>query len=119
MKIFGREPALIIAFIGAVLTWLAGMNVDFLTAGQAVAATTAVTAVIIAITTRPMAPGLYVAAVSAGAALFAEYGLHWSDAAVTGLGGIVLAGFALFGIRDQVTPKADQQAIAPATGAIR
>lgn len=119
MKIFGREPALIIAFIGAVLTWLAGMNVDFLTAGQAVAATTAITAVIIAVTTRPVAPGLYVAGVSALAALFSEYGLHWSDAAVTGLGGIILAGFALFGIRPQVTPNNDPQPIAPASGAIR
>lgn len=119
MRIFGREPALWIGLIGSVLTWVAGLGFDFLNTGQAVAATTAITAVIIAVTTRPIAPGLYVAAVSAAAALFAEYGLHWSEAAVTGLGGIILAGFALFGIRPQVTPANDRQPIAPATGAIR
>ncbi|MGW1059368.1 hypothetical protein [Micromonospora rubida] len=107
MKIFGREPALWLALIGAVLTWVAGLGLPVLTAGQAVAITTALTGVVIAVTTRPVAPGLYVAAVGLVASLFAEYGLHWSDAAVTGLGGIILAGFALFGVRPQVSPAAD------------
>lgn len=107
VKIFGREPALWIALIGAVLTWLAGFEMDVLSTGQAVAITGALTGVIVALTTRPAAPGLYVAAVSALAAMFAEYGLHWSEAAVTGLGGIILAAFALFGIRPQVTPAGD------------
>jgi hypothetical protein len=111
IKIFGREPALWIALIGAVLTWAAGLGIDFLSTGQAVAITGALTGVIIAVTTRPIAPGLYVAAVSAVAAMFAEYGLHWSEAAVTGLGGIILAAFALFGIRPQVTPAADPRTI--------
>ncbi len=111
MKILGREPALWIALIGAVLTWAAGLGLEFLNAGQAVAITGAVTGVIIAVTTRPIAPGLFVAAVTALAAMFAEYGLHWSDAAVTGLGGIILAGFALFGIRPQVTPASDPRTI--------
>lgn len=119
MKILGREPALWLALAGSLLTWLAGMNVSWLSAAQATAAITFLTASTIAVTTRPIAPALYVAAVSAGAALFAGYGLHWSDAAVTGLGAVILAGFALFGIRPQVTPAADPQAIAPATGAIR
>ncbi len=119
MKIFGREPALWIGVIGSALTWVAGMNVSWLSAGAAVAATTFVSAAVIAVTTRPIAPGLFVAVVSAGAALAAEYGLHWSDASVTALGSLVLAGFALFGIRPQVTPAADPQPIAPATGAVR
>lgn len=119
MKIFGREPALWLGLTGATLTWLAGMNVTWLSTGQAVAITTAATAGLIAFTTRPVAPGLYVAAVTAVAAMFAEYGLHWSDAAVTGLGGVILAGFALFGIRPQVTPVADQAPIAPASGTVR
>jgi len=107
IRIFGREPALWIALIGAVLTWLAGFELDGLSTGQAVAAVGALTGIVTALTTRPWAPGLFVAAVSALAALFAEYGLHWSEAAVTGLGGIILAAFALFGIRPQVTPAAD------------
>lgn len=119
IKIFGREPALWLAAIGAVITWAVSLGLDWLNAGQATALVTFITGVVIALTTRPVAPALFVAAVSAGAALFAEYGLNWSDAAVTGLGGIILAGFALFGIRPQVTPAADPQPIAPATGAVR
>jgi hypothetical protein len=119
MKIFGREPALWLALIGSVLTWGAGLGLDFLNAGQAVAITTALTGVVIAVTTRPIAPGLFVAAVGLIASLFAEYGLHWSDAAVTGVGGIILAGFALFGIRPQVTPVGDQAPTALNSGQIR
>lgn len=119
IPIFGREPALIIGLIGALVTWAAGLGLDFLDAGQAVAVTTAVTGLIIAATTRPVAPALYVAAVAALGALFAEYGLNWSDAAITGLGGIILAGFALFGIRPQVTPAADPAPTALNTGQVR
>lgn len=106
MKILGKEPALWLALIGAVLTWCAGLGLDWLTAGQSTAAVTFITAVVIAATTRPYAPALFTGALSAGAALFAEYGLDWSDQAVTGLGAILLAGFALFGIRPQVEPAA-------------
>lgn len=106
-KIFGREPALIIAFVGAVLAYLATFEWNWLNAGQATAITAAFSGVIIALLTRPMAPALFVAALSAVAAVFAEYGLHWSDAAVTGLGAIILTGFALFGIRPQVEPVED------------
>lgn len=104
IKIFGREPALWLALIGAGLTWAAGLGLDWLDAGQATAATTFITALVIATTTRPYAPALFTGALAAGAALFAEYGLQWSDQAVTGLGAILLAGFALFGIRPQVEP---------------
>ena len=119
IKILGREPALWIALIGALLTWLAGFEMDFLSTGQAVAITSALTGLIIAVTTRPIAPGLFVAAVGALAAMFAEYGLHWSEAAVTGLGGIILAVFALFGVRPQVTPAADPAPTALNTGQVR
>lgn len=119
MKILGREPALIVGFIGAVLTGAAGLGLDFLNAGQATAITTALTGLAVAATTRPVAPGLYVAALGPVAVLFAEYGLEWSAESVTAVGSIILAGFALFGIRPQVTPKTDQAPIAPANGAVR
>jgi hypothetical protein len=121
IRIFGREPALWLALIGALLTWVAGFQVDWLSTGQAVAITTALTGIVIALTTRPWAPGLFVAAVGALAGMFAEYGLHWSEAAVTGLGGIILAAFALFGIRPQVTPAGDPAptALARNAGQIR
>lgn len=111
IKIFGREPALWLAAIGAVVTWAVSLGLDWLNAGQATAVITFITAVVIALTTRPIGPPLFVGAVAAGAAVFAEYGLDWSDAAVTGLGAIILAGFALFGIRPQVTPVADPRTI--------
>lgn len=119
MKIFGREPALIIAMIGAVLNWVVTLELGWLNAGQSSAIVTFLTAAAIAYTTRPIAPALFVAVVSAGAALFAEYNLPWSDASVTGLGTVILAGFALFGIRSQVTPAKDQAPIAPAQGEVR
>lgn len=119
MKLFGREPALVIAAIGAVLTALAAMNLPGLNAGQAAALAGAVTAVLIAVTTRPVGPSLFVAAFVAVGALFAEYGLEWSAEAIAGWSGVILAGFALFGIRPAVTPKADPAPIAPAQGDIR
>lgn len=111
IKIFGREPALWVGLIGAVLAWVVSLGFDWLNAGQATAIVTFVAAVIIALTTRPVAPALFVAAVSAASALFAQYELNWSSAAVTGLGSIILAGFAFFGVRPQATPAADPRAI--------
>jgi hypothetical protein len=107
MKIFGREPALIISAIGALVTLLVALNIPGLSAGAGAAITSFLTAVIIAFTTRPVAPALFTAVVAAGAALFAQYGLHVSDGVVAAASSVVLVGFALFGIRPQVTPTAD------------
>jgi hypothetical protein len=119
VKIFGKEPALIIGLIGAVVSWVATLGWHWLNAGQATAIITFVSGLLIALTTRPWGPALFVAVVSAGAALFGEYGLNISQAAVAGLGAIVLAGFALFGIRPQVTPAADPAPTALNTGQVR
>lgn len=119
MKIFGKEPALIIGFVGAVMAVLVGANVPGLSAGAGVAITAAVAAIITAFTTRPVGPSLYVGAVVAVAAVLAEYNLPISDNLLAALGGVVMAGFALFGIRPQVTPAADMAPIAPSTGQIR
>jgi hypothetical protein len=99
-----REPAVWVGLIGTILTSLAALNTGFLNGGQAAAATAFVSAVVIAIFTRPVAPALFVAAFAALAALFAEYGLHWSDALIGGVTSLILAGFTLFGIRPQVSP---------------
>jgi hypothetical protein len=107
VKIFGREPALWLALAGSLVTWAVSLGFDWLNAGQATAIVTFLTAVVIALTTRPVGPPLFTGAVAAGAALFAEYGLSVSEGFVTGLGAIILAAFALFGIRPQVTPVAD------------
>jgi len=112
MRVFGREPATVIAFIGAVLTAVAAMNIDFLNAGQAAALTAAIAGVLIAVTTRPVAPALFTAAFVAVAALFAQYGLDLSEEVVGGVTAVILAGFALAGIRPQVTPVNDPRPIA-------
>lgn len=107
MKVLNREPAAIIAFVGAVLTALAATQVEFLSAGQAAALTAAFAGVLIAVTTRPVAPALFTAAFVAVAALFGEYGLDLSDEVIGGVTAVILAGFTLAGVRPAVTPKAD------------
>lgn len=104
MKIFGREPALIISAVGAVVAYLVSVGLD---AGLGTAIVGFLTACIVAATTRPVGPGVFTAIVAAAVPLAAHFGLHWTDAQVGAVGGIILAGFALFGIRPQVTPKAD------------
>lgn len=112
MKIFGREPALIIGVIGSLLTVAAALGIPGLDAGAAAALTALASAGIIAVTTRPIAPALFTGVVAAAAALIAEYGYHVSEGTVAAISGAVLAVFALFGIRPQVTPLADPR---PAT----
>lgn len=104
MKIFGREPTLIINAAGSLLTVLAALNLDWLSASAAVAITALITAGITAWATRPIAPSLYVGTITALAAVIAEYGYNASDALVAALGGATIAGFALFGVRPQVSP---------------
>lgn len=104
MKILGREPALIVGVIGAFLTTVAATGVDFLSAGQAAAATAAITAIVIAVTTRPVGPALFTGAWTAIVALLAEYQLDLSDELVGAVSGLILAVFA-FITREQVSPQ--------------
>jgi hypothetical protein len=101
---FGKEPALIVGFIGAVLTFLVSLNLGFLDAGAAAAILSLITGIVTAATTRPIAPGLYAGIAGAAAAVLAEYGTNVSEATVAGVSGLILAGFALFGVRNQVSP---------------
>lgn len=117
MRIFGREPAAWLGLLGALISWATTMGLDWLTPVQGAVVASAATAVLMALTTRPIAPGLFTAAISALAAVFAEYGLHASDAQVTGLNAVILAAFALFVVRPQVTPEADQAPTALARNA--
>jgi AcrR family transcriptional regulator len=111
MKVLGREPAAVIAFIGAVLTALAAVKLPWLNAGQAAALTAAFAGILIAVTTRPVAPALFTAAFVAVAALFGEYGLGLSDEVIGGVTAVILAGFALAGVRPQVTPVIDPRPV--------
>lgn len=104
MKLFGREPALIIGAFGALVTLLVSLNIPGLSAGQGAALTSFVTAGAIALTTRPVAPALFTAIVAPAAALFAEYGMHVADSVVVAITSVILAMFSIFGVRPQVSP---------------
>jgi hypothetical protein len=101
----------VIAAIGSVVTFLVAIKVPGLYAGLGAAITTFLTATIIALTTRPIAPPLFTAAVSAGAALFSGYGIEVSNEVVASVSALVLAGLALFAVRPQVTPAGDPRPI--------
>lgn len=118
MKI-SREPTVIIGFIAAVVAALVAMNLDWLTPGAGVAIVALIGGAITAATTRPVAPGLFAGLIAAGGALLAEYNLHLSDELLASLAFLVVAGFALFGVRNQVTPAHDKAATAPASGPVR
>lgn len=99
-----REPAIWVGVIGSILTSAAALELSFLNAGQASAIVAALTAIVIAVRTRPVAPAIFTGALSAGVALLAEYQVHLSDAWVGLLTSIVLGVCVLLGIRPQVNP---------------
>lgn len=103
MKIFGREPALVISSVGAVIMALFAFHTPGVHAGTADAVVALLTAILVAVTTRPVAPALFKGVLTAGVALVAQYGLHFSDAQVGTLSALVLAVSALF-VRSQVVP---------------
>lgn len=111
VKFWGREPAVVISAIGTIVTLIVALKVPGVAAGAGAAITTFATAIIIAATTRPVAPALFTAVVAAGAALFTEYGMNVSDEVVTAVSSLVLVAFTLFGIRPQVTPATDPRPI--------
>jgi hypothetical protein len=106
MKIFGREPALIVGALGSILTVFAALNVPGLSTGTVAAITAFLSAALIAATTRPVAPALYTGVIAAGVALLAQYGFNVPDGVTAALPAAVLAVFAIFGVRPQVTPTA-------------
>ena len=119
MKIFGREPALVVGFIAAVISALVALNLPGVSAEVGAALTTFIGGIVIAVTTRPWAPGLFAGLVASGAALLAGWGMHVTDAQVATISALVMAGFALFAVRPQVTPVRDAVPIAPENGRIR
>ena len=109
MKIFGREPTLIIQTMSAVLSVVVALGVPGLDAKQAaliIAVITAGFALVNAIVVRPIAPAAFIAFIGAGAALLAGYGLELSQQLV---GSITVATVAVLALltRGQVTPVAD------------
>lgn len=106
MKIFGREPALWVAGIAAVLGLVASFGVPWLTDTQdtvIVALIDAGAGVFIAVRTRPIAPGVFLVFVSAVTAVLTAYGVAVSQHTVGAVDLVVLAVLALL-TRGQVSP---------------
>lgn len=106
MRIFGREPSLWIAAIGAVLGVGVGFGLDSLSAGQAawiVAVLNAALGVFNAIKVRPISPVAFTYLGTALFSLLAAYGLDFSQEAIGAVNFAVLAVVGLL-VRGQVSP---------------
>lgn len=103
--IFGREPAVILAFFAALLKLLAAFGVDVTADQQAVinAVLSALVALVLAVVLKSGA--LYAAILNfaqAGMALFVGFGLDWSADKQALVMASVAAALAVFGVRPQV-----------------
>lgn len=106
MKIFGREPVVVLNTLSAVLGLIVSLGFTGLTADQAgaiVAAVSAILGAIAAAMTRPVAPQAFTAVVAAGAVLVAAFGYDVSQSTIGAINTLVLAGLTLL-TRVQVTP---------------
>lgn len=111
MKIFGREPTLLLQGLQAVLTFVVTFGMPWLNdqhAGAIVAVGAAVLTAINAWAVKPVAPAVFTGLITAGAALLAAYGLDLPQEQVGALSLAVTAVMA-FLLREQVTPEQDPQ----------
>lgn len=106
MKIFGREPVVVLNTLSAILGLIVSLGVTSLTAEQAGATVAVVSAVlggIAAAMTRPVAPQAFTAIVAAGATAVAAFGYEVSQESVGAINTLALAVLTLL-TRVQVTP---------------
>lgn len=106
MRLFGREPVVVLNTLAAVLGLIVSLGITPLTAEQAggiVAFFTAVLAAIAAAMTRPVAPQAFTAVVAAGAVLVAAFGYEVSQGTVGAINTAALAVLTLL-TRVQVSP---------------
>lgn len=104
-KIFGREPAMWLALLGALWQVVSAFGLDFSAQTQSIAtaAVAAVLGVIVAVQVHDgivsAVNGLVVAAVSA----VSYYAMHWDAAGQAKLVGAVMIVFTFFFVRQNVT----------------
>ncbi|MGW5633957.1 hypothetical protein [Streptomyces sp. NPDC003832] len=106
MKLFGREPVVVLNTLSAVLGLVVTLGITSLTAEQAGAVVAVVSAIlggIAAAMTRPVAPQAFTAIVAAGATAVAAFGYEVSQESVGAINTLVLAVLTLL-TRVQVTP---------------
>ena len=108
MRVFGREPALIIAAIAGALnlgvTFKLGISSE--QAGAIVAVITAAAGVLTAMATRPIAPAVFKTLVTASAALLSAFGFNLTPEQTGAVTTLVLMVLAML-TRAQVTPASD------------
>ncbi|MDT0306879.1 hypothetical protein RM780_07870 [Streptomyces sp. DSM 44917] len=103
--ILGREPALVLGTLSALLSLAVTLGLDITTeqAGAIVAATSAAFATATALMTRPVAPSAGAGLVTAGAALLGAYGLDVAPETVGAVNAALVSVLALV-TRAQVSP---------------
>lgn len=114
MKIFGREPVVVLNGLSAVLGLIVTLGITSLTAEQSGAIVAVVSAIlggIAAAMTRPIAPQAFTAIVASGAVAVAAFGYEVSQETVGAINTLVLAILTLL-TRVQVVPSSPS---APAT----
>ncbi|MDX2550094.1 MULTISPECIES: hypothetical protein [Streptomyces] len=114
MKIFGREPVVVLNTLSAVLGLIVSLGFTPLTtemAGGIVGAATAILGAIAAAMTRPIAPQAFTTVVASGAVLVATFGYEVSQETIGAINTVVLALLTLL-TRVQVSPSSPS---APAT----
>ncbi|WP_097921734.1 hypothetical protein [Streptomyces sp. wa1063] len=103
--IFGREPALwlnsLAAILGLIVTFNVGLSAD--QAGWLVAGTSAILGAIAAALTRPIAVQAFTAAVATTASAVGAFGFEVAPTTTAAINGCVLA-VLMFITRGQVTP---------------
>lgn len=116
MKIFGREPVVVLNSLSAVLGLVVSLGVTSLSADQAgaiVAIVSAILGAIAAAMTRPVAPQAFTALVAAGAVLVAAFGYDVSQSTIGAINTVVLAALTLL-TRVQVSPASPTAPTGPA-----
>jgi hypothetical protein len=106
MKVFGREPVVVLNALSALLGLVVSLGVTSLTAEQAgaiVGVATAILGAVAAAMTRPVAPQAFTAVVASGAVLVAAFGYEVSQGTIGAVNGLVLAALTLL-TRQQVAP---------------
>jgi hypothetical protein len=107
MKLFGREPAVVLGIVSAALSLLVTFNIGLSTdqAGAIVAVISGVFAAITAALTRPIAPSAFTGLVTVVVALLAAFHFNVAPETVGSLNALVVA-VLVFITRGQVSPAA-------------
>lgn len=109
MKIFGREPTVIIQTVAGVLAILVAFKIPNLTAEQAgliIAVIYALLGALNAFLVRPIAPAAFTGLVGASASLLATYGFHLTQEQVGSISTALVSLIVLL-TRVQVSPVND------------